>query len=332
MHTGRRYRISEVMLWTRRRALILLVHSFVPVVLYAWLGWKWLAIPWPVVAMLGTATAFIVGFKNTQSYNRAWEARQIWGSIMNASRAWAAMTKGYLPHDPELVRDLVRRHLAWVAALRYQLREPRAWESMVEPQNQEYRERWFEVPEMVTPVEVELAKFLGEEELAGVLKTKNRATQIMGLQSSLVGRLAETGKLDAVRHVALQEAITSHYDAQGRAERIKNTPYPRQFATANGMFVKLFATLLPFGLLKEFSTLAPNNPYCVWLVVPFSVIVSWIVTTLEQVGDSTENPFEGGPNDVPMAQLQRAMEIDMLEMIGETELPPAIRPTHDILL
>ena len=70
----------------------------------------------------------------------------------------------------------------------------------------------------------------------------------------------------------------------------------------------------------------------VWLVIPFSVLISWVYTSLEQVGESTENPFEGSANDVPISQMSRTIEIDLREMLGETDLPPAITATNNIIL
>jgi putative membrane protein len=72
--------------------------------------------------------------------------------------------------------------------------------------------------------------------------------------------------------------------------------------------------------------------HMIWLVVPFSVLISWMYTSLEQVGESTENPFEGSANDVPISQLCRNIEIDLREMLGEKELPPPIKPQNDILI
>src|SRR5262249_35009274 len=73
MHTGKAYKLSEFILWTRRDIYILLVLGSVPVIAYELGKLTWLAIPWQAVALLGTATAFVVGFKNVQTYNRAWE-------------------------------------------------------------------------------------------------------------------------------------------------------------------------------------------------------------------------------------------------------------------
>ena len=95
--------------------------------------------------------------------------------------------------------------------------------------------------------------------------------------------------------------------------------------------------LLPFGLLKEFYGLNAiangwMKGHMVWLVIPFSTVISWMYTTLEQVGASTENPFEGGANDVPIAQINRMIEIELRELLGDTDLPPLLRPKNNIIL
>ena len=95
MHTGKSYKLSEFLNWTRRDICVLIVLGVVAVVAYQIGNIKWLGIPSTVVALLGTATAFIVGFKNFQTYNRTWEARQIWGDIISSSRAWGTMSRDF---------------------------------------------------------------------------------------------------------------------------------------------------------------------------------------------------------------------------------------------
>ncbi|MBL7780510.1 MAG: hypothetical protein JNM22_04775 [Saprospiraceae bacterium] len=335
MHTGTSYKISEFLIWTRRNFYWLLPIAIVPVALYQLLGWQWLAIPWTVVAMLGTATAFLVGFKNTQTYNRTWEARQIWGAILNSSRTWGVRCRDFI-HDPEKSKELIYRHFAWLTALRYQMREPRAWESTTKPYNLEFS-RYYTVPEKQTPLETELAQYISAEELQYILGTKNRAAQLMSLQSKTLRELADSGALDNFRFIEMQRSIQDLYDQQGRSERIKNFPYPRQFATINSFFIKLFCMLLPLGMLREFDKLnehltGPLQGCMVWLAVPCSVLVSWVFMSLEQVGESTENPFEGSANDVPISQMSRTIEIDLREMLGETELPAPLQPVNKIVL
>jgi putative membrane protein len=335
MHVGKSFRLSEFLVWTKDDIYILFVLGIVPVVLYQFAGLKWLGIPWVAIALLGTATAFIVGFKNVQTYNRNWEARQIWGEIVGCSRAWGAMCRDYV-NSPENAKALILRHLAWLTALRYQLRETRAWETTREGRNAEYQRR-YAVPEKETAMEVELAKYLTGDELKGILRTNNVATQILGLQSRASRDLYACQAIVVLQLVDLQRSIKDLHLQQERSERIKDFPFPRQFATVSAFFVKLFCFLLPFGLLREFDKLNDSvdgimRGNMVWLVLPVSMVISWMFTSLDQVGESTENPFEGGANDVPISQLCRSIEIDLREMMGETELPPVLQPKNNIVL
>ncbi|WP_276480465.1 bestrophin family protein [Paraflavitalea pollutisoli] len=335
MHTGKSYGLAEFLHWTRRSIGWLLLIGTIPTVLYEVFGLHWLTVPWPVVAMLGTATAFIVGFKNAQSYSRTWEARQIWGGAVGACRAWAMMSRDLL-HDPALSRELIYRQLAWLTALRYQLRSHRGWESSNKSYNKEYQQR-FTVPENETPLEQELAKYLSPADLARIWSGNNRATQLLSLQGERLKEFNEQGYLEHFRFLDMHAALREFTGHQGKSERIKNFPYPRQYATINRLFVQLFALLLPFALLEEFAALDQHvtgllKGHMVWLAIPFSALISWVYTSLEQVGASTENPFEGSANSIPISQMSRAAEIDMLEMLGETDLPPALQPRNNIVL
>lgn len=335
MHTGKSYRLSEFLVWTRRDIYRLIVLGSVPVILYQVAGLTWLAIPWTVVALLGTATAFVVGFKNTQTYNRTWEARQIWAEIVSNSRAWGIICRDFF-NNPEKSKLLIYRHLAWLTALRYQLREPRTWENVHKRYNVEYQ-KYYRIPEKEVSLETELARYLSVEELAYILSAKNKATGIIGLQSKTLKELYGNQEVVVLQLVEMQRTMKEFSVQQSRSERIKNFPYPRQFATVNSMFVKLFTFLLPFGMLGEFHKLNEAvegimKGNMVWLVIPFSVLVSWIYTSLDQVGESTENPFEGSPNDVPVTQLCREVEIDLRNMLGETGLPPSLEPKNNIVM
>jgi putative membrane protein len=149
------------------------------------------------------------------------------------------------------------------------------------------------------------------------------------LQSAHFKRLKEEGLLDPFSCLELESLLTNLYEQQGKCERIKNFPYPRQFATINQMFIRLFASLIPVGILNEFQKL---GDWMIWLTIPFSVIVAWIFMTMERIGESTENPFEGGANDVPITAMSRTIEIDLREMLDEQDLPPALAPVNHILM
>lgn len=135
----------------------------------------------------------------------------------------------------------------------------------------------------------------------------------------------------------MERAIRDFYTQQAKTEQLKNSPSPRQYAIINTFFVWLFCIILPFGMLKNFDQL--NNEvqgimkgYMVWLVAPFSTLISWIYTSLEQVGESTENPFEGSANDVPISQMSRSIEIELREFLGEKDLPIELTVQNNIMM
>ncbi len=338
MHIGRHYTLREVLYWTRRDIYFLFVLGTIPTVLYELFDIK-LVIPWVPIALIGTAVAFIVGFKNNATYGRLWEARQIWGSIINASRSWGILVKDFvtinnshadISHDDlkQIHKRLIYRHIGWLTALRFQLREPRPWENLTRSYNAEYRSH-YSVPELEDKLDVELSKFLMEDELKYVLSKRNRATQLINIQSGDLRMLAEKGMIDNFRHVEMENMLVNLFEQQGKCERIKNFPYPRQFATLNLYFVCLFTLLVPFGMLQEFDKLGENF---VWLTIPFTVLVCWVFLTMEKIGEVTENPFEGTPNDVPMAALTRTIEIDLREMLEEKEIPGPVAAVNNILM
>lgn len=72
--------------------------------------------------------------------------------------------------------------------------------------------------------------------------------------------------------------------------------------------------------------------YGVWLSVPITALIGWVYVMMEIIGDYTENPFQGMANDIPMLSLCRTIEIDLLEMLGETNLPAQIEAKNDVLM
>ena len=336
MKISKSYKLSEFLDWTRRKLYVVLALAIIPVVLYQLLGQKWIALPWSLAVLLGTAASFIVGFKNAQTYNRTVEAQQVWTAIASASRYWGTICRDF-PTNPKSTKALIHRHLAWLTVLRYQLRGHRVWESVTSSSNTEYREKFYTVPESESPLEVELAKYLPKDELETLAAAKNKATQLISAQSRTIKDLFASQELAVLHHTEMQKTLKDLLDQQSKSERIKNFPYPRQYATINTIFVWCFATLLPFCIIREFDRLNDGVSgllagQMAWLTIPFSALVSWMYVSLDQVGESTENPFEGGANDVPISQISRLVEIDLRQMLGETDLPPLLRPKNDIIL
>lgn len=340
MHTGISYSAKEVLYWTRKDLLFLATISAIPSILYKVFDLKYLALPWLPIALIGTAVAFMVGFKNNSAYDRAWEARRIWGSILNFSRTFGIMTRDYVSNhhaknalsEKELHQihlDIINRHFAWLTALRYQLREPRQWESMQRSYNVEYKDSKFSVSEHNILVGDALKPYLSDIEFEQIMAKSNKAAQIIALQSAHIKTLLENGLIEDFRHMELEKLLAEFYNQQGASERIKNFPYPRQFATMSLWFIKIFICLIPFGMLQEFAKLGENM---VWLTIPFGALSSWIFTTMEKIGESTENPFEGSPNDTPITAISRTIEIDLLEILNEPHQLKPLQAQNNILI
>jgi putative membrane protein len=134
----------------------------------------------------------------------------------------------------------------------------------------------------------------------------------LALQSEHLRKLLEQGFIEDFRHMELEKMLIELYNQQGASERIKSFPYPRQYASLNLWFIKIFICLLPFGMLQEFEKIGADY---VWLTIPFAALSGWIFTTMERIGETSENPFEGSANDVPITTISRNIEIDMQEML-----------------
>jgi len=276
-----------------------------------------LAIPFLPIATVGTAVAFYVGFKNNASYERLWEARKIWGEFTNLSRAIASylIAVARTAEGKKATNRFVYRQIAYANMLRLLLRRKNVWDdshayTLMASKcfaNRPYEEEAAEV----------LRTFCADQ-AADVLTKLNAPSYILGLQMSELARFQKERWIDGFEQSDLLRMITELYAQQGKAERIKNFPFPRQYAYFSEVFANIFVFLLPFGLIGEFAKLGDSH---VWLTIPFSVLIAWIFITMEQVGDTSENPFEGSLNDVPMTAICRVIEINLKELLGETELP-----------
>jgi len=307
--------------------------------------WEWLHIPWLPLSVIGTAVAFYIGFKNNQAYDRLWEARKIWGAIVNSSRAWGAAVRAFVSNQfrdkdlPEaeiqqIHKSLVYRHIAWLYALRSQLLIPTSWEHISQGhfvgRTAQRRMETYGVGLIKDDVTLsELNRFLGEEEHQRLIAYKNTATQIIDQQAQELKNLRSVNLIDDFRQMELQKILYDFYEHQGKCERIKKFPLPRQYANMSMIFVGIFIFLLPLGMVSEFHKL---GDWGAWASVPFTVLVGWVFIMMELVGDYSENPFEGLGNDIPMLSLCRVIEIDLREMLGETDLPPAVEAVDGVLM
>jgi len=351
MYTKIKYTPLEMIKWTKYDTLKFLALALVPVVLYEVFDLKWLHLPWLPIALVGTAVAFVVGFQNNAAYDRIWEARKIWGGIVNSSRSWAILVNDYITNDfadenaseeelKQIKKELVFRHIAWLTALRHAMRVHKPWEHF---RFQKSHKEWIEmidVREHKFTVEEELEPYVSKEELDYLLSKTNKSTHAISLQSKQLKALRKRGLIEDFRHMEMENMLVELYSLQGKSERIKNFPYPRQFASLNYYFLWIFLLMVPFGVMHEFdiigAKLMENYPFIgqhfVWFSIPFSVLVLWVFHTMERIGRTGDNPFESSANDVPITTMSRGIEIDMREMLDESSdtIPGPIEPKFSI--
>jgi putative membrane protein len=290
-------------------------------------------LPFAIVSVTGIAVAFYVGFKNNSSYERLWEARKIWGSYVNSSRTFAMYVLDFMqPTDAisltelDLVkRKIIKRHVAYITAVRLQLRKYTVWKIEEVGNRIVSSDTTFSNEEL----DKELSAYMDDGEVDAVVVQNNPSVHILKLQSSDLQNLYAKKCMSDYHHVELSKILADFYNQQGACERIKGYPFPRQYAYYSKVFVYLLIGILPFSIYSE---LAKLNEHIVWLSVPISVTLSWIFYTMEVVGDSSENPFENAINDVPMTAICRNIEIDLFQMIKEPNVPEKIRAENNILM
>lgn len=298
-------------------------------------GWKF-ELPFAPVSTIGIAVAFYVGFKNSQSYDRSWEARKIWGGIVNHSRIWANQVLSFVTHlhaEPAqsqqecqpIHKTLIYRQIAWLNALSLSLRRPSTFSPKFKGA---IRSLAAESP-VLEDFRQQVKPYLNEQEYESLCDKQNLPAQLLRQQAAHLTELRQGGLIDDFRHMEMMRVLDGLYNLQGRCERVKNTPFPRGFAFFSQVFTWIFVVLLPPSLLGLFKQMGPSYDL---LMVPFAILIGWIFHTMETVGDTNEDPFEGFVNDVPMTSLSRKTEIDMREMLGEVELPSPISATDGILL
>ena len=289
-----------------RNIFFFLMYGYLVYVLNL-LFFEHVTLPDTEISVFGIAVAILLGFRNNEAYNRFWEARTAWGDLTNASRNFASQVIGYI-EPPENQGDvsqeahrihceLIYRHLAFLNALRMQLRQENTWE--------------------------ELRPLLSESEFQRLNQAVNKATQLNHQQSLRLRELYRSGWIKQQAYIfGLMESIKDFFIGQGRCERIKTTPLPRQYAFFTKSFVWIFVLLLPFGLVQHLG----------WIALPIYILLASIFTITERIGKRTEEPFERKLEDVPMSAICRNIEIDLRQQLGESIIPVPLEPHNGVLM
>lgn len=335
MYTKKVFGIKDMAMWTRYETIVFLIIAIVEVALFVWSD-QVIQFPFTPVALIGTAVAFIIGFQSNSAYGRIWEARQIWGAIVNSSRTFGMMAQDFITNEhtknpiseEELQNErkiVIHRHIAWLTALRYSMRQSKPWEYVMrEHTNKEWAKKIY-VPEFNEDFDTTIKNYLTEDDFKYLSNKGNKQTAVLYLQSNHLRQLKERGLIWEFSFLELENVIEELFTHQGKSERIKNFPYPRQFASLMHYFTWIFLLILPLAMASQFGEIAVKisdkigscPDWIIWLSVPFSMAVMWVFHTMNRIGRVGENPFEGSANDVPISTIARGIEIDMRQNLGE---------------
>ncbi len=253
------------------------------------------------LSLFGTALALFLGFRDNSAYQRWWEGRTLWGAMINSSRSFAREVITLMPQAREgegelwdLKRTLVLRHIAYVHALRCQLRkqDPRP----------------------------EVLRFLSPEEATVPFQRTNIANGIIDGSAARVAKARREGHIDTILHARFETTFTDILNWQGGMERIKNTPLPNQYRFFPTLFTRLFCIVLPIGLVETLG----------WATPVGSTLAGLMFLAVLQIGDDLVDPFANTEHDVPLTGMCRTIEIDLLQAIGDVA-PEPLQPEKGVL-
>jgi putative membrane protein len=254
--------------------------------------------------LIGLALSIFLGFRNNACYDRWWEARKLWGQLVNTSRTLARQTFTLVNAEDSVAeaavvvfqRQMVRRQIAYVVALKAHLR---------------------------TDVGLEpLRALLPAEEVLALGTRLNRPMWIAQRTGELYRDAWKRGWIATLHLPVFEASLTGLLDVQGGCERIKKTPVPLSYTVLTHRLVGMYCLGLPFGIVNQVGVLTP-------LVV---ALISYAFLGLDDVGSQLEDPFEEDPNDLPLSALARTIERDLLQLCGEEALPDEIAVSRGVLL
>lgn len=300
MIVRRRLPLRRIWPHLSKRLSLLLVFDFTIAILYTQLGWTWLSLPSLPLSMIGGAISLFLAFRNNSAYDRWWEARTLWGGLVNSARTFARQVltlvddpkEGEEEDEAASRRTLVELQIGYVHALRCHLR------------------RQSPFPELEGSLHSDLVRYLRAQ--------RNVPAGMLFVMGRMLKKMYDQGRLDSYRFTAIDRSLTDLCNIQGACERIKNTPLPRQYEFFPRVLVGMYCVLLPFGLVEGLEMLTPLA----------STLVSFIFIALETIGGEIESPFENTVHDTPMSTLTRAIEVNLRQNLGDERLPGDVQPVE----
>ena len=243
----------------------------------------------------GTVLALFLGFRVNSAYQRWWEGRVLWGAMINASRSLARFAANILPDEGvDLKRSIVLRQIAYVNALRCQLR--------------------------CHDVDGAVLRMLSKGEAEPALARTNVANGLLDGMGRRVDDARRHDWIDTIQQATFERVLVAITDAQGGMERLKNTPLPNQYRFLPSFFTRLFCVLLPIGLVETLGVATPVG----------STITGLMFLAVLRIGDDLADPFANTVHDVPLTAMCRTIEIDLLQAIGDAA-PAPLKPVNGVL-
>ncbi len=252
-------------------------------------------LPGIVPTILGTSLAFFIGFNNNQAYDRWWEGRKIWGALVNDSRTWARQIIAYSTPTQEansvevntLQKKVIYRHIAFLYALKENLRGS---------------------------AEKGYQKYLSDSEIDLIECKSNKHSALLDLQSKDLQYLYDKGMIDGFKFIEMNKTVVRFCDEMGKAERIKNTVFPTTYSYYTNLFIWIFIISI---------TLESANIVGAWSIT-IGMFLGYVFMTTHNIGRALLNPFDNIITGNPLDQITRTIEINLLEALGEKDIPPPI--------
>lgn len=292
MIVGAAPRLSHIVSQVWKPLAALFVWDVVVTLTYYVLPFRAPSLP---LTLFGSALALFLGFRDNSAYQRWWEGRVLWGAMINASRSLARSARNFLPKEAvDLKRSIVLRQVAYVHALRCQLRRQKPDE--------------------------EVLRFLSKGEAEPALARTNPANGLVDGTGRRIADAVQRGWIDTIQQSAIERVLVDISNAQGGMERLKNTPLPNQYRFFPTLFTHLFCVLLPIGLVETLGFATPLG----------STMAGLMFLAVLQIGDDLVDPFADTVHDVPLSAMCRTIEIDLLQAIGDAA-PGPLQPVKGVL-
>lgn len=242
--------------------------------------------PLSIPAFIGTAISIILSFKLNQSYERWWEARKIWGAIVNDSRTFVLYLQSFLnKSNTNDINQITYRQIAWCYSLGQNLRGTDPLKNIEE--------------------------LLSTEEINNLKDFTNKPLAIIQLNTIQLAELKEKGQLSDFEHIQLTNIISRFSDAMGMAERIKNTVFPMTYRILLHFMIYIFVITLSLALGEIRGIFE----------LPLLVAISSTFLLLEKTATHMQDPFENKPSDIPITSIARTIDINLREMINDKNIP-----------